>query len=308
LAAAVRSVIALSMVAVTALTLLRPAGPVPGAPAHAHPLLQSPLTTTFIAVHLPLALHSASVDALPAAPTAAPATQVAPSTATRQATVSPTPSPTPLASPTVLPADCESPLRDGDFEAGSGEESGWQQEALDGAMLIDPAAARRGGFGARLGGRAGAQDVLLSDVAVPTFAALTVSATLRLWLRMDTLEPLGDGRRDRLILAVVGDLPEAIEPVATLGDEDMVQGPQGEPVWTAYSFDVSEAFTTREDFSTASLALVSLLDPGPEVTTFDVDDIALELCPVPPSGAWRSPARKSGAKGRSGLAPIPKQP
>jgi hypothetical protein len=290
-------VLALSLLAVAAVAALRPAGPGPRAPAHAHPLAQLPLTTTFIALYLPLALHSAGIDTLPAAPTAAPVTPTA-ATATSPATASPTASPTTLASPTALPADCESPLRDGDFEAGAGEGSGWQQEALDGAMLIDPAAARRGGFGARLGGRAGAEDVLLSDVAVPTFAALTVSATLRLWLRMDTLEPLGDGMRDRLILAVVGDLPEAIEPLATLGDEDMVPGPQGEPIWTAYSFDVSEAFSSREDFSTASLVLVALLDPGSEVTTFDVDDIALELCPVPPSGVTQ----------RSGLAPIPQQP
>ena len=260
------------------------AAPVQPAAAKSH--LQSPPEAPLAVLHLPLSLHG-GLDAIPVAPTAAPP-RATPTSAVPTATP-PGPIASPSAtteappgppSPTVLPPDCDAPLADGGFERGPGEEAGWERETLDETELLLSAAARRGDFGARLGGRPGAEDVLLSTTVLPTFAAESRQATLRLWLRIDTMEPQDGVAQDRLLLAVVGDLPEAIEPIAFLGDEHAASGEP--PAWQAHAFDLGEALATREDFATARLALVALLDANEATTTFDIDDVAIELCPPSP--------------------------
>ncbi len=245
-----------------------------------------------VRLHLPLALREAHRTEGPAVPTsAAPSHTRSPSTGTppsAAASATPTPSPAPTAtptaialpSPTALPAACRNVLVEGGFEGGPEAPTGWQEETRDGSVLVRAEAARRGAFGARLGGRPASEDVLLSDTVVPTFAAEAFSATLRLWLRVESEEPIGDGAQDRLIFAVVGDVPEAVELFASLGDDDRPQSdpPSGPAPWVAHAFDVSAAFTTREDFATARLSLVALTNADDQATTFDVDDIALEVC------------------------------
>lgn len=257
-----------------------------------------------VSIHLPLVVRGADLAALPAPPTAPPRT-AAPTLA---ATPSPTPTPSPPLTPsltpgatsatpasptpavsatpapdplptTPLPAGCAAPLENGDFEARGG--FGWIEQTEPGESLIVAAAARTGRLGARIGAWDGGEEVLLSETAVPIEESEERIVTLRWWMRVASDEPIDGHVGDRLLVALVGDVPEAVELVRTYDEEEWppegsVIGPDG---WAEIVLDLTVAFVWSDDFTTASVAFVSVPDSDEAKTIFDLDDVRLEICP-----------------------------
>ena len=258
--------------------------PPPASPTFDLPIDPSPPT-----IWLPLVFRATQLDELPAPATAPARTATSVPTPSEtsppipSSTSSPTPFPTPV-STAPLPDECESPLENGDFDARGAY--GWLEETEPGESMIIPEAARSGTKGARLGAWLNHEEVLLSEVAVPTFRRGESVVTLRWWMRITTEEATDDGRvGDRMLVVLVGDLPEAIELMFTYDEERWP--PEGSELgadgWAEVTLELTEGYWTTEDFEEATVAFVSVPDGDDAPTVFDLDDVRLEICDPPSS-------------------------
>lgn len=243
-------------------------------PHDRHPLAQSdPGGSATAVVRLPIALRAGG--AWSEVPTAAPSRTTRASTPTVGASTA-TPSETPAA-PTAVPSPtlrtgCREGLRDPGFE----DRTAWALSSDAERPLQQSEAARTGALGLRLGGGDGVDSARAVDAVELKDAG---TAVLSFWWRRASAEDAAGPPGDRLIVAVMGDVDEAIEPLLAVADVDRPPDGFDANGWARLTADVTEGFRIREDFARASLMFVAVPDGDDRVTVFDIDDAQLEVCP-----------------------------
>lgn|GEM_PF-5154471 len=184
------------------------------------------------------------------------------------------PGPTPSAVPT-LPANCQNPVVNGDFELGG---EGWSGRALNGHELL-----RTPGFQSRfaidLGGYDNAEDILVNSGKIETLPLEDIaSVQIKLALGMLGNETRGNGdNADKFFLGVVGDAPT--DQAAQWLSEDSPVGGQLLPLgqWVPLSVDLKDLWAKRDGFNSAQIFFGATTN-GSNPMAFGLDNVAVEYC------------------------------
>lgn len=159
-------------------------------------------------------------------------------------------------------ARCAPALVNGGFEKRThGQPTGWEAFSAGGFPLADATSVHSGHLSAHLGGVNAAHDVLSQTLTAPASA---LTATLRLWWRVDSLASPTDADRFTLTLAGPGFTPTVFVLTTT-----------ATTVWQPFTAQVVVSAPV-----TATLRLEAITDAGAP-THYYLDDVYLGWCMAP---------------------------
>lgn len=160
------------------------------------------------------------------------------------------------------PSDCRELLVNGGFEALT--LAPWEGSSAAGFSLLTDFTAHSGDQSAWLGGYQNASDFLTQTVTLP---ARVITATLQLWVQIDTQEPDNAAALDLLTLEVRDMAGALLSTAATLSNQDHNAS------WSlrVYNLPLYPQQTVR-------LVLHAVGDAGQNSTDFHVDDVSLAVC------------------------------